>query len=53
MAAPVGHVTKHAVTRHAKSTLSDSTVSLIYEIISSVNSLTLYDILQSTCLGEV
>ena len=53
MAVPVGHVTKHSVMRHAKLLLSYSKVLLIYENISSVNSLAFYDILQSTCLGEV
>ena len=53
MVAPFGHVTKHSVTSHTKLTLSYSKVSLIYENISSVNSQTLYNILQSTCLGEV
>ena len=53
MAALVGHVTKHGVTRHAKLTLSYSKVSLIHKNISSVNRLTFYDILQNICLGEV
>ena len=52
MTTPVGHVTKHCVTRHATSTLLYSKASLIHENIYSMNSLTLYDILQSTCLGE-